>query len=231
MKKMFLLLLIIPVLLVGETRRDLRVSAYFQAGLDTLSDHRLDTTILNDYVTLSQYDVSCDLRCVKKVDTLLPALDSIEYSLNSDFLYGGVINVLVKGAESREYRGLTYKEGDEFAKHSQNKLEYYTTFGNTIFFNAINPTDTADTIMVHYVACARELTIDTSTSDIPSEYTSLVIYKTCQRIFENLRKFEIANQYKQDYQGDLQLKLQMYEFKKSEPIPAADNKPLGPAQP
>lgn len=227
---LILLVLLLPCLLIGETRRDLRVSAYFQAGLDTLADHRLDTTILNDFVTLSQYDVSCDLRCVKKLDTLIPALDSTEYSLNTDCLYGGVLAVFVKSANTREFRGLSYKAPNEFGKHSQNKLEYYMTFADVIYFNAIAPTDTADTIIIHYVAHARELTEDTMVSDISSEYTSLVIYKTCQRIFENLRKFEIANQYKADYQGDLQIKLQMYEFKGSEPIPPADPKSVAPVQ-
>ena len=230
-KRLLLLILLIPVLLVGETRRDLRVAAYFQAGLDTLSDHRLDTTVLNDYVTRSQYDVSVDLRCVKKLDTLIPGLDSTEYTLNSDCLYGGVVNVFVKSANSREFRGLVYKEAEEFSKHSQTTLEYYMTFKNLIYFNSITPADTSDTIVVHYIACARELTQDTMLSDISSEYTSLVIYKTCQRIFENLKKMEIANQYKADYQGDLQLKLQMYEFKGSEPIPPVDPKSLGPVQP
>ena len=227
MKRLTLLLLIIPVLLIGETRRDLRVSAYFQAGLDTLADHRLDTTILNDFVTLSQYDVSCDLRCVKKIDTLIPALDSTVYTLNSDFIYGGIVNAFVKDADTRELRGLVYKAGTEFSKHSQNKLKYYMTFTDIIYFNAINATDTADTIILHYIACARELTEDTMVSDIQSEYTSLVIYKTCQRIFENLRRMEVANQYKTDYQGDLQIKLQMYEFKGSEPIPPVSDKPVG----
>lgn len=207
------LLLLLPAFLGGATRNELRVYSNFLGAIDTLSN-RIDTTIVNTFLTYAQYRVSADMKCIDKVDTISLSTDSNIYDLPTDMVKDGVKSVFLRDIANRKTEALTFKSRQDFGKDAEGGLNNYTYFESRLYLSAVDAS--GDTLFVHYAKLARELTEDTMVSDIPDEYADMVAMLTVKSIYWNLRKFDIARSIEEDYQYILNLRLRLYEFKATE---------------
>lgn len=218
---LFIAIVLIPLVLVGATRRDIRVLSYAISGIDT-STARIPEWAMNLFIEFAQYSVSADLRCVERIDTIPLSYDSVQYDLPGDMVLNGVKEVVHKNSDDNKFKGLVYTDINNVSKMSKATLEYYALWNNRIIFNAVNTSDTTDTVFLKYAKKARELTEDTMVSDVPDEYIEMVVYKVIEKMYFNRKEATLLSSTVGLYNAILQLRIQLYEVRSSEPITVPD---------
>lgn len=154
--------------------------------------------------------VSDDLRCIKKLDTIITALGTVTYSLNSDCLLAGAeAAYVVVDRRSRVLARVSERERDDFGADANNASDgtapkVFSLYGRYIRFGP-DPVKTC-TVFVDYSAAHAYVSAAGDSVRVPIQYSTLVMkyakYLWYCVIGDSQQAYE-----KQEYEAELQRKL------------------------
>lgn len=204
MKRLILLLILCPVLALGQTsaRRDsLRITACYQVGLPIAGTAAVTTAMMNNAINYAVQRVSTDFPAIEKIDTLVLRDTAQGVALPSDlFQIKWCQMMFLDTLVPLEY----ITEDELYSKRNLSVPRYYYTQADRLLTwprlrEEMYDLDSA-LVFIGYYAIDSALASDSAETDIPEDYRDELIDYICYQLEMMRYRYESAAFYAARYE-------------------------------